>query len=45
MPNVMAAQLNIGCARVRKFRNSIPSITPQSLPHATVQCRAVTLSK
>ena len=33
MPNVMAAQPNIGGARVRKFRNSIPSTTPQSLPH------------
>jgi len=34
MPNVMAAQPNIGGAPVRKFRSFIPSTTPQSLPHA-----------
>jgi len=31
MPNVMAAQPNIGGALCEKFRDSIPCTTPQSL--------------
>jgi len=34
MPNVMAGQPNIGGAPLRKFRNSIPCTTPQSLTDA-----------